>query len=40
MGMNSWVPFEGNEAGFFLVIAVMASVLFGLIAYFRRQRWR
>jgi magnesium transporter len=39
MGMNSWVPFEGNEAGFFLVIAVMAMVLIGLIAYFRRQRW-
>jgi magnesium transporter len=39
MGMNSWVPFEGNEAGFFVVIAVMASVLIGLIAYFRRKRW-
>jgi magnesium transporter len=39
MGMNSWVPFEGNEAGFFLVLAVMAMVLIGLIAYFRRKRW-
>jgi magnesium transporter len=39
MGMNSWVPFEGNEVGFFVVIAVMALVLIGLIAYFRRKRW-
>jgi magnesium transporter len=39
MGMNSWVPFEGDEPGFFLVIAVMAAVLIGLIAYFRRKRW-
>jgi magnesium transporter len=39
MGMNSWVPFEGNEAGFFVVLAVMAMVLIGLIAYFRRKRW-
>jgi magnesium transporter len=39
MGMNSWVPFEGNEAGFFLVLGVMAMVLIGLIAYFRRRRW-
>jgi magnesium transporter len=39
MGMNSWVPFEGDEAGFFLVLGVMAMVLIGLIAYFRRRRW-
>jgi magnesium transporter len=39
MGMNSWVPFEGDEPGFFLVLAVMAMVLIGLIAYFRRKRW-
>jgi magnesium transporter len=39
MGMNSWVPFEGDEPGFFLVLGVMALVLVGLIAYFRRQRW-
>src|SRR6195952_3409976 len=39
MGMNSWVPFEGDEPGFFLVLAVMALVLIGLIAYFRRKRW-
>src|SRR4249919_1060264 len=39
MGMNSWVPFEGNEAGFFVVLAVMAMILVGLVAYFRRRRW-
>jgi len=39
MGMNSWVPFEGDEPGFFLVLGVMAMVLIGLVAYFRRQRW-
>jgi magnesium transporter len=39
MGMNSWVPFEGDEPGFFLVLGVMAVVLIGLIAYFRRRRW-
>ena len=39
MGMNSWVPVEGNEAGFFVVLGVMALVLIGLVAYFRRRRW-
>src|SRR3954462_518838 len=39
MGMNSWVPFEHNEAGFFVVLAVMAVILLGLVAYFRRRRW-
>jgi magnesium transporter len=39
MGMNSWVPFEGNEEGFFIVLAVMAMILIGLLAYFRRRRW-
>jgi magnesium transporter len=39
MGMNSWVPFEHNEAGFFAVLVVMALILIGLIVYFRRRRW-
>ncbi len=39
MGMNSWVPFEHNESGFFFVLAVMATILIGLVLYFRRQRW-
>ena len=39
MGMNSWVPFESDEAGFFLILAVMALVLIGLVFYFRRRRW-
>ena len=39
MGMNSWVPFEHNEAGFFSVLVVMAVILVGLVVYFRRRRW-
>ncbi len=39
MGMNTWVPDQGKEAGFFLVLAVMALILIGLVAYFRRKRW-
>jgi magnesium transporter len=39
MGMNSWVPFEGNEGGFFLVLVVMAAILIGMVGYFRRRRW-
>ncbi len=39
MGANTWVPFEGNEAGFFLMLGVMAIILVGLVAYFRRRRW-
>jgi len=37
--MNSWVPFEHNEAGFFAVLAVMAAILIGLVLFFRRRRW-
>ncbi|HVY95375.1 MAG TPA: magnesium/cobalt transporter CorA [Solirubrobacterales bacterium] len=39
MGMNSWVPFEHNEGGFFLVLVVMAVILIGMVVYFRRRRW-
>ncbi len=39
MGMNSWVPFEHNEAGFFIVLVVMAAILIGMVGYFRRRRW-
>ena len=39
MGMNTWVPDQGNEAGFFIVLVVMALILIGLVAYFRRRRW-
>jgi magnesium transporter len=39
MGMNTWVPGQGNEASFFVVLAVMALILIGLVAYFRRRRW-
>ncbi len=39
MGMNSWVPFEHNEAGFFLVLGVMAVILISMVFFFRRRRW-
>ncbi len=39
MGMNTWVPDEGREAGFFAVLGVMALILIGLVTYFRRKRW-
>jgi magnesium transporter len=39
MGMNSWVPGEHAEVGFFVVLAVMALLLIGLVLYFRRRRW-
>jgi magnesium transporter len=39
MGMNSWVPFEHDEAGFFMVLGAMALILIGLVIYFRRRRW-
>jgi magnesium transporter len=39
MGMNSWVPGEHNEGGFFVVLAVMALILVGMVVYFRRRRW-
>ena len=39
MGMNSWVPGEQDEAGFFVVLAVMAAILIGMVIFFRRRRW-
>jgi magnesium transporter len=39
MGMNSWVPGEHNEVGFFVALAVMAAILIGLVVFFRKRRW-
>jgi len=39
MGMNSWVPFEGDEAGFFVVLGVMALILISMVVFFRRRNW-
>src|SRR3954452_9123808 len=39
MGMNSWVPGEHSEAGFFVALGVMALILIGMVGYFRRRRW-
>ena len=39
MGMNTWVPDEGDHTGFFVVLGVMAVVLVSLVLYFRKRRW-
>src|SRR4051794_38040104 len=39
MGMNTWVPSEGHEAGFITVLALMAIILIAMVAYFRRRKW-
>lgn len=39
MGMNTWVPDEGDHAGFFVVLGVMLAVLVSLVLYFRKRRW-
>nr|MDQ3725442.1 magnesium transporter CorA family protein [Actinomycetota bacterium] len=39
MGMNTWVPDEGDPAGFFVVLGLMAMLLIGMVAYFRKRRW-
>jgi magnesium transporter len=39
MGMNSWVPFEHNEVGFFVVLGVMAAILIGMVSFFKSRRW-
>jgi Mg2+ and Co2+ transporter CorA len=33
------VPFEHHVEGFVVVLAAMAVVLVGLVAYFRRRGW-
>jgi magnesium transporter len=38
-GMNVAVPGEGESAPFYLILAGMAVILVGLIAYFRRRGW-
>ncbi len=37
--MNSRVPGEQTTTGFWVVIAVMAIVLVGSVALFRRRGW-
>jgi magnesium transporter len=39
MGSNTWVPFEHDEEGFFVMLGVMAIILVGLVLFFRRRRW-
>jgi Mg2+ and Co2+ transporter CorA len=37
--MNSWVPFEGNVGGFFIVLGGMLGILVAMVVYFRRRGW-
>jgi magnesium transporter len=39
MGMNTWVPDQGDATGFVVVLGLMAVLLVGLVFYFRKRRW-
>jgi magnesium transporter len=38
-GMNVHVPGEGAVGAFWIIMGVMAAILVGLVAYFRRRGW-
>jgi Mg2+ and Co2+ transporter CorA len=38
-GMNVDYPGEGTEAGFWTIVAGMAVVIGGMVAFFRWKRW-
>jgi magnesium transporter len=38
-GMNTGVPWEGNIAGFWVIVGVMVAMLAGMIGYFRHRGW-
>jgi magnesium transporter len=38
-GMNVHVPGEGEPAAFWLIMALMAAMLIGMVAWFRRRGW-
>ena len=38
-GMNVLFPGEGTEAGFWVIVGVMAAVLVSMVTYFRRRGW-
>ena len=38
-GMNVGVPGEGDSTDFYLVLGLMAVILVGMLAYFRRRDW-
>src|SRR5262249_771121 len=39
VGSNTWVPFEHEVVGFFVVLASMALILIGLVIFFRKRGW-
>jgi magnesium transporter len=38
-GMNTGVPWEGNIAGFWVIVGAMVAMLVGMIGYFRHRGW-
>jgi magnesium transporter len=38
-GMNVGVPGEGDSEDFYAVLAIMAVILFGMLAFFRKRGW-
>ncbi|MGN6558181.1 MAG: CorA family divalent cation transporter, partial [Solirubrobacterales bacterium] len=38
-GMNVRVPGQDNLTDFYVIIAVMAAILVGLVVYFRKRGW-
>jgi magnesium transporter len=38
-GMNTWVPWEQEMAGFWIIVGVMVGMLAGMIGYFRHRGW-
>jgi magnesium transporter len=38
-GMNTGVPWEGNIAGFWIIVGAMVAMLAGMIGYFRHRGW-
>jgi magnesium transporter len=38
-GMNVGVPGQGDSEDFYAVIGLMAVILFGMLAFFRKRGW-
>jgi magnesium transporter len=38
-GMNTWVPWEQEMVGFWIIVGVMVGMLAGMIGYFRHRGW-
>jgi magnesium transporter len=38
-GMNVGVPGEGDTTAFWIVVGCLATILVGMVVYFRRRGW-